>query len=1164
MSDSNALKKPSLRQQASDPCISAWVSANAGAGKTRVLVDRIARLLLEDVQPQQILCLTYTRAAAAEMELRISERLGSWANLQCDELRAELFLLIGKEPSQKIINKAKRLFVEILESQGGLKIRTIHAFCESLLTKFPIEAQVAINNSVMDDRTANEILSEAKSALYLHAMKTKSDKVAKALQDIAGYVDESTFDDLMRELLKKRTQFKSTLNAYNGVIGLYAVIKEKLGLSSMDTVENILEKIVSNTEFNINELQEVSQTLRHGTKGDKDRAAFLSLWLKSNSAERKSQVKSKYIPMFLRKDGQRKKLQYLITKKALEKSKACASIVLKEQERVFNLAEKLKAISIAENTQTIVILANQLIKDYEHHKRLRAQIDYDDLIFKALELLRQDGGAGWVHFKLDGGIDHILVDEAQDTSPEQWEIIKHLTSDFFAGESNSNPSLHGQKRTMFAVGDEKQSIYSFQGADPEGFSKMRTYFQERANNAKVRFHSIELKQSFRSTDAVLDVVDAVFARPEAQAGVINYAGKIEHQGQRHESGGLVQLLPSLSKAERIATEPWDAPVDRIRETSPMAKTASNIASIIDKWLRSGEWLESKNRAMQAGDIMILVNKRGRFVDEMIRRLKELNIPVAGSDRIALTEQLVIMDLLAIAKFALLPEDDLMLATVLKGPFLDLSEDTLFNLAYSRDGTLWDAMRCHAEDNRYKAKSSYDFLVKIKKQATQTPPFEFFSSILALNKGRSSIIARFGNEANDPIDEFLNQALIFERTHSNSLEGFVAWISSSRTEIKRDMDTSHAQVRIMTVHGSKGLESNVVILPDTCAEPDGRQNDRVLWLSTNEANKSFIPFWCATREHETAFITELRQDASAHRLQEYRRLLYVAMTRARDRLYIGGWERRVRSNETGHGRDPNSWYELIHPAISEMKSVTAEKTSIGNQFTYRTLQKVCPNIDESLTETLPVNKTPPSWLLTPPSDNGRLQRRLFPSMTSTDDEEILSPLLDNDLSKFRRGKLIHRMLQTLPDLPSHSRLDAAINWLTRFEKHLTKTEALSIAEEALKVIDNPNFSHLFGTESMAEVAISGTIDTSQGQLSVIGQIDRLLIRQDSITIVDYKTNRIPPSAISHIAVSYLQQMATYKSILSQIYPNKSIECLIIWTVGPICMMLNEALINSHKP
>ncbi|MBL6927743.1 MAG: double-strand break repair helicase AddA [Rhodospirillales bacterium] len=1125
------------QRTAADPGQSVWVSANAGTGKTRVLVDRISRLLLAGTKPAKILCLTFTKAAAAEMANRLSERLGSWAALPDAELKTAIGKLLGRS-FEGDLAPARRLFAEVLDAPGGLKIRTIHAFCESLLGQFPLEAAVAPHFAVIDERTEAELLAEARDAIFSRAVAGRNPRLSDTLNRLAAIVDEAGFDGVIRELVGNRRQLRDIIARYGSIDGVIAAARQSLGMAADETVPSILAAAAENASFDEPGLFKLCEALDQGTKTDQARAGTIRGWLK-NPAWRTHGLTGDYAKVFLTAAGEPRAERGLITKGAREAASDAIEIILVEQARIVAMADKLKAAAIVQSTTALLSLAEALLENYERLKQTRGLLDYDDLILEARDLLRGDGAAAWVHFKLDGGIDHILVDEAQDTSPEQWDVIGALAAEFFAGES-----ARAGHRTVFAVGDEKQSIYSFQGADPAAFERMRIHFSQKAAQAGRDWKSVEMPLSFRSVWAVLKTVDRVFAPPEAADGLTFGERPLRHLSNRAGQAGLIELWPTEKPQTEPDLDPWDAPLDRVPASSPQVRLANRVADQIKAWLDSGEILQSAARPIEAGDIMILVRRRGQFAEEMIRCLKQRGIPVAGSDRMSLTEQLAVMDLMALARFVLLPQDDLSLAEVLKSPLFDLDDDDLLALARGRKGTLWEELKRRAPERANWSEAAQS-LTHFLNRADFTPPFEFFSDVLGPTGGRRKLVGRLGFEAHDPIDEFLALALNYEREHVASLQGFLQWLQAAQTQVKRDLEHGRAEVRVMTVHGAKGLQANVVFLPDTCTVPDGRLDDRLLW--TGEA-----VLWPGFKDNEESVCQGLRDDARASRMQEYRRLLYVAITRARDRLYVCGWENK-------RGRADGCWYELMETAMLG----SADEIDLGfgePALRISAAQSADADSRSDKTQARREAEELPTWAERDAPLEPTPTRPLAPSRPSDDDPPVRSPLGVDDGHRFKRGRLVHALLQTLPDLAPETRERAAKNYLARAVHGLDASAVEEIAAETLAILDHPDFAGFFGPDSRAEVPIVGEI----GGHIISAQVDRLAISPGTVTIVDFKTNRPPPKDESGVAVIYLRQMAAYREALKRIYPNHDVRCVLLWTDGPHAMTLSDENLDDHAP
>lgn len=1132
------LKRTGAQSNAAQPAHNVWVSANAGTGKTRVLVDRIARLLLDGAPPEKILCLTFTKTGAAEMADRISHLLGAWATLDDDGLFADLHALIGAEPSDDMKTTARTLFARVLDVPGGLKIRTIHSFCESLIGRFPVEAQVAPHFSVIDERTAAELLIEARERILARTVKDPDGDLAAALNHLAELVNEDDFTSLMRELTGKRARLNQVMRHYADQGGVATAVTTLVGLSSVE----ISEAAILLAALQPGALDEASMTraanaLAQGAKTSVANAAKLKHFLALNADGRVTAFAGSYAPLFVTQAGDPRKK--LVTKGA----EGGEDVLAAEQARVLSILEKLRARATADATISLLNVGEAMVRAYEHLKRVRAYLDYDDLIDTARDLLSTEAGVSWVHFKLDGGIDHILVDESQDTSPAQWDVVQSLAADFHAGEGR-HEDRHDKPRTVFAVGDEKQSIYSFQGADPLEFGRMREHFRERATDAGQTFHKVDLIESFRTVPAVLRVVDRVFAQEQAADGLTFDGERVVHDTRRKGQAGLVEMWPTFKVEDAAEDDPWDAPLDYKNPRSPELRLATTIAATIKSWLDDGEMLTAENRPVRPGDILILVRRRARFAEAMVSSLKKHGIAVAGADRMILTDQIAVMDLLAAGRFSVMPEDDLSVAEVLKSPLVGLDEDALFALAYDRKAGLW-AELSKRRDERPDFAGAYSVLSRLLKRADFTPPYEFYADLLQ-DGGRKALIARLGLDAEDPIDEFLGLALDFERTHTPSLQGFLHWVTEGGTQIKRDMETQGNEVRVMTVHGAKGLEAPIVFLTDTCKTPDGRLDARVQW---NVEQPEVL--WSPYKEARCETFTGWSDRGRVEREREYRRLLYVAMTRAKDRLYITGFEDRK-------GRADGCWYDLVGSA---MDGLGIELPWFDGEVAqrYETPQEVDAPKAQPEADT-DVRVALPAWALEAAPIDATPAKPFSPSRPEPEAPPALGPFDDDGADRFKRGLLVHKLLETLPGLDPARRPDAAKAWLAQPGHDLSADQQGDILSETLAVLDNPDLADLFSPDGLAEVSISGVL----GDQVVSARLDRLAVSDDMVTIIDFKTNRPAPTDVQDVPEAYLRQMATYGALLADIYPQKRIRCVLLWTDGPHAMVLDDAVLRGYAP
>ncbi|MDA1323668.1 MAG: double-strand break repair helicase AddA [Proteobacteria bacterium] len=1134
-----------LQRRAASPERSVWVSASAGTGKTKVLTDRVLSLLLAGTPPHRILCLTFTRAAAAEMAIRINRALASWAIVSDDDLVKQIEVLTGSSPDEETLRRARPLFARVLEVPGGMKIQTIHSFCESLLGRFPLEAGIAPHFEVMDERDAAEGQAEARLRVLNRAREDGDAAISAALAGVIGHINEEEFGSLMAALSADRGRIRRLIESHGGVENLVDATYARLGVPQDDTPE--MEKLAASQDgtFDAGGLRRAAAAMLRGSATDKSRGAVIAAWLETNIVDRAGLFDA-YLGIYFTTTGTIRKS--LINNAAKVIDPAAEEVLGAEAQRLDIVQQRIRAAVTAAATAALLHLADALLTEYEGYKREIGRLDYDDLILMARALLERDGGASWVLFKLDGGIDHILIDEAQDTNPDQWAVVRALAEEFFAGVGASQAT-----RTVFAVGDTKQSIYSFQRAAPEEFDKMRAYFRARAKSAEQGWDDVNLDMSFRSTAAVLGTVDEVFARAEARDGLAGPDHQIHHEPYREGQAGLVELWPPVAPLVQEERAPWEPPVTARREDHPAARLASVIAGCIGCWIENGERLETRDRPVQPGDIMVLVRRRGTFVEELVRALKQRNVPVAGVDRMVLGEQLAVRDLLALGNFLLLPEDDLTLAVVLKGPLFGFDDDDLFALAYGRkDQTLWHRLRTQA-DRSAKFRVALDELSGLLARVDFVAPFELFADVLARRRGRLLIGARLGRDANDPLDEFLARALGFERTHAPSLQAFLHSFDADSVEVKRDLEQAmRNEVRVMTVHGSKGLQAPIVFLPDTLQAPSQRPD--LLW-----SDDPYLLWPPRARFVEPVSRAAIDQ-AVIRRDQEYRRLLYVAMTRAEDRLYVCGWHTRSKP-------PAGNWYDLIAGALENFGEPASfdltEFSDLGWQGEGRRVtnpQTASPKATDTGHGYVPVTGVLPGWALQPPPPEDVPPRPLTPSRPDEDEPALRSPQGSDAGAGFRRGLLVHRLLQILPEMAPENRTRAAQRFLARRVHDLDQSQQDALAAEVLAVLGDPAFAALFGSGSRAEVPIVGRI----GDYVVAGQVDRLCVTEEAVQIVDYKTNRPPPADARDVPPIYLRQMAAYRAVLWEIYPLLSIQCALLWTDGPRLMQISEELLAPWAP
>jgi ATP-dependent helicase/nuclease subunit A len=1133
------------QRRAIAPGVSAWVSASAGTGKTKVLTDRLLGLMLEGSDPARVLCLTFTRAAAAEMANRLNERLAQWMTLPYEAFVEELRELTGRDPDDAMMTQARQLFARVLDTPGGVKIATIHAFCQALLRRFPLEADVSPEFVVLDERGAAEALLEAAESVIVAAREAGDrGELAEALAVVAGHVGEERFGMLMAALAGQRGKLR------RAVEGGHAALRDRLcaalTLPAEATSEHLAAAFCAEDASDEIALRAAATALLAGSVTDRKRGATLAAWCAD--PQQRQQVLEAYTEAYLNDKGEI--LQRLITRGAASAAAcdACA-VLMAEAERVRIFREARASAVLVEATCALIRLGDALIQAYDERKRAQGALDYEDLVVKALDLLRRPGVAPWVLFKLDGGLDHILLDEAQDTNPDQWEIVAALAEEFFAGDS-----ARDRIRTIFAVGDAKQSIYSFQRADPHAFLRMRRHFAARIAAAQQEWRVVPLEISFRSTEPILQAIDAIFRRETAHDGVGLDGSEIRHVAARAGQAGLVELWPPVVPQPDEDADPVALPITPRRIAEPYARLADTIAATIGGWLDCGETLVARGRPIRPGDVMVLVRRRNAFVGELLRALKQRGVPVAGADRLILTEQLAVQDLVALGRFLLFPDDDLTLACVLKGPLFALDEETLFDLAYGRGKEhLWDRLRSRAETNAA-LRQAAELLSALLARADFVPPYELYAEILGAGGGRRAWLERLGPEADDPIEEFLALTLAYEREHVPSLQGFLRWLAAGDTEVKRDFGARpRDEVRILTVHGAKGLEAPVVFLPDTMQLP--KPSETLLWTESEE-----LPLWRPRAEFTVPVYTCEREALRRRELQEYRRLLYVGLSRAQDRLYVCGWQTRIAPKET-------CWHALcraglagIAPPFAFDATALIGRDGWSGEGLRLAAGQVAPPILEPPARIARPGLPLPHWAREPPPDEPDPPKPLFPSRPSEAEPSASSPLGMGGRDRFKRGLLVHRLLQSIPELPAEERDHAARRFLSLPTHGLSTEEQDEIRRETLAVLDHPDFAAIFGPGSQAEVPLVGLVASQ----ALSGQIDRLVVEDDRVLVIDFKTLRPPPATEAEVAPLYLRQLALYRAALGQIYPRHQIRCALLWTEGPRLMPISPERLAGYLP
>jgi ATP-dependent helicase/nuclease subunit A len=1125
---------PTKRNQrkAADPEWSIWVEANAGSGKTYVLTQRVLRLLLADVPPQSILCLTYTKAAAAEMRRRVSRDLAAWATMSDAELDKALAVIEDSSVDAAMRKRARTLFAKALETPGGLKIVTIHAFCESVLHRFPLEAGVPFDFAVIEDDERAQMVLDAREAVLAAGLKGGAH--AEAVETLFGLLSDYSIAEAIDTALADGRKLKYVLADRAGA---KSRLRTLTGFGNSPSSIEIAAEITGNRLVGPTEIARLLQLCppNGGNRTFEDKLAGLDARHPSPEG---------WMRAFLTAD---ETVPARFPSKAVnDADPGLADLLRAEAGRLADLAEQRKAALLIERSEALLDIVGAISDRFEAQKRARSLLDFDDLVEKLGDLFDDPDQGLWVQYKLDAGIAHILVDESQDTNPEQWRVVRAIAREFFTGDGAVS-----RPRSLFAVGDQKQSIYSFQGAEPALFSDTGRIFRTMAQDARRRFDWLPLHTSFRTLRGILQAVDKVSDQPGIQAALLS-AEKVTHDTARADEGGMVTLWPPVQQGAMVLEAgEWPTKPVESEQTAPR-QVAERIAGEIAAWVRDGRPLANRKRAVTADDVLILVQSRGALFQEIIRALRNKGLPTPGADRLKVTGHIAVLDLLALCDVLLNPADDLQLAAVLRSPLFEVSEEDLFAIAQPRakGEPLWRALSASRLPS---AMDASEQLARWRGQLDFERPFEFFAALLYAEGGLRRFHARLGGEVDDVFAEFLDLALSHEQTNQPSLQGFVAAMRARTVSIKRELAESGGGVRVMTVHGAKGLEAPIVILADAASKPMGSQIGKPVYVVTEppgpllihaNGKKSHVPQTLALR---TAVEDNLGQ--------EYWRKLYVAMTRAEDELYVTG--ALTPGVDAGRQLD-GTWYAAIDAALrgDAESQLDAEGRQTALVYPARRPQAQAatesrrpagPPVQPLVLEDLPEYRPMP--VIRPSSAIGKTAplRAL---------DSAAERVLDADAAR-REGIALHALLQHLGKV-------APALWPLVVPKAMpvllpdAPERHAAVGAKAVSILSRPELAHIFGPDSRAEVPFAVNARRAGEPVQIAGRIDRLIVDERGVLVVDYKSDAAVPDRADQVPGNYLAQLGLYALVAGQLFPGQEVRAAILWTSLESLMNLPSGL------
>ena len=1110
-------KATKLQLKASNPESSVWVSASAGTGKTHVLTQRILRLLLNDqyLQISEVLAITFTKAAAMEMQNRLIEKLAEWLQMSDGELMNELDMLLQRKPTTRDLIYARTLLTKVIDDSVGLNISTVHSFCETLLRKFPLEAGIPSSFTLIEERDSRRLLRKA----WFKALKQQIDTNKLLFSQVINLLGEHSLTEAVNNVLNQKNRFYKMLEDANGIDNFIEQLKVEFNVKSFDEDRLTAQILDFDLSTRARWKEIMTAGFAAGTGNGLKSAEKLDVILAEQGSQK--ELIDLFLTVFTTRDKVKANSSILPKKYVESLSFDLDEFKLEEFERINDILDQITNLQNYKISQVICILADKMFKYYKKEKLELSYLDFNDLIDYAEKLVNRSEIQDWIRYKLDSKIKHCLIDEAQDTDMQQWNILHGIIQEFYFGEGQ-----HERPRTTFAVGDMKQSIYRFRGANPEVFENIRDKLETSSKPVNHDFKVVDLHTSFRSTQAVLNFVDEVFNEPSRKKALDGDEFSLHHQVYKYDQAGRVELAPILTKDNLPETEEQDD--YSIPKTAQPAKEVkslrqlnyANVAQKIKHMLDMGE--------NEPKDIIILQRSRAGM-PELIEELTKLNIPHTGADEIYLSNSVIIDDLLAFAKFLCFENDDLSLLQILKSPAFNYADDKLFT--------------CFAEYKKQRKipnfyqyirqLGEYDYVISkldpLKSKANKVRVFDLFLQIINSMDLNEKLMANLGgsikaqqNQVKDTIDEFLRQIQNFNEL---SLLSFLDWFKKYSAKIKKNTANAKDAVRLMTIHGSKGLEANAIFLPDCGVDSvvkGGVSKEKLLFKKdlTTKSDKAFI-----YKTRTTAKPSSLEEDILSYEeklfFEDDMRLLYVALTRARGEIYISGVQETAELSEY-------SWYSILQKVMQyrvEQKSQGYAELEDGT-LVFKTANLT--GIDKQpVAEVEKAELDLPEWLnQQAPKEQAIMQERASYNVSSL---EYIERLKQPSEEGYKYGNMVHKLLEELPKLPA----DEQLNYLNEYlgeDKEEVKQQVINVLNKFPELFEKHN--------SFAEVAIQG----QSANKKIMGIVDRIVELEDRVYVIDYKTGKRQDKYLA----KYRQQLNIYCQVLRQVYPEKLIVPAILWT------------------